>query len=164
MAGAARQVRKRVVQDGELTEVTEMITAGQAKAKSAGGRSRSTSPRKRKVTDTSNDDIDTQTPPLHRLKRRCKPPGDASSTTTTISDAITPRAGEEEGQMQQLKRSWLLRQRPSNPALYHCDPAAAEAADEAGIAGKKAWGGSHLCDECIGAEYRDPIEQDRPQD
>ncbi|THY38487.1 hypothetical protein D6C98_10355 [Aureobasidium pullulans] len=164
MAGAARQVRTRVVQDGELTEVTEMITAEQAKAKFAGGRSRSTSPRKRKVTDTTNDDIVAQTPPLHRPKRRCKPPGDASSTTATISDAITPRAGEEEGQMQQLKRSWLLRQRPDNPALYCCDPAAAEAADEAGIVGKEAWGGGHLCDECLGAEYRDPIEQDGPQD
>ncbi|KEQ57882.1 uncharacterized protein M437DRAFT_29481, partial [Aureobasidium melanogenum CBS 110374] len=58
MAGAARQVRTRVVQDGELTEVTELITAGQAKAKFAIGRSRSTSPRKRKVTDNGNDDAD----------------------------------------------------------------------------------------------------------
>jgi hypothetical protein len=32
MAGAACQVRTRVLQDGELTEVTETITAGQAKA------------------------------------------------------------------------------------------------------------------------------------
>jgi len=152
MAGAARQVRTRVVQDRELTEVTEMITAEQAKAKFAGGRSCSSSPRKQKVTDTTNDDIVAQTPLLHRPKRRCKPPGDA------------PRAGEEEGQMQQLKRSWLLRQRPDNPALHCCDPAAAEAADEAGIVGKEAWGGGHLCDECLGAEYRDPIEQDGPQD
>jgi hypothetical protein len=165
MAGAARQVRTRVVQDGELTEVMEMITAEQAKAKFAAGRSRSTSPRKRKVTDTENDNMDAQTPPLHRPKRRRNTSRDASpNTTTTISDAITPRAADEEGQMQQLKRSWLLRQRPRNPALYCCDPAAAEAADEAGIVGKKAWGGSHLCDECLGVEYRDPIEQDGPQD
>jgi len=94
MAGAARQVRTPVVQEGgEPTEVTEMITAGQAKAKFAGGRSRSTSSRKWKVTDTTNDDIDAQTPPLHRPKRRCKSSGDASSTTTTISDTITLRAG-----------------------------------------------------------------------
>jgi hypothetical protein len=162
MTGAARQVRTRVVQDGELTEITETITAGQAKAKFAGGRSRSTSPRKRKVTDTGDDNIDAQTPPSHRPKRRCKSPGDTSPTTTTISDAITPRADEE--RMQQLKRSWLLDQRPSNPDLYCCDPAAAEAAGEAGIVGKRAWGGSHLCDECLGVEYRDSTEEDGPQD
>ena len=164
MAGAARQVRMRVVQDGELTEVTETVTAEQANARFARGRSRSTSPRKRKVTDTGNDNIDAQTPPLHGTKRRRYISKDVSSTTTTISHAITPRADEEEGQIQQLKRSWLLRQRPGDPALYCCDPAAAEAADEAGIVGKKAWGGSHLCDECLGIEYRDPIEEDAPGD
>jgi hypothetical protein len=164
MTGAARQVRTRVLQDGELTEVTETITTGQAKAKFAGERSRSTSPHKRKVNDSTNDDIDTQTPPLHRPKRRCEPSGDALPTITPISDVITLRAGEEEEQIQRLKRSWLVFQRPENPALYCCDPAAAEAADEAGIVGKKAWGGSHLCDECLGVEYRDPIEQDGPRD
>ena len=74
------------------------------------------------------------------------------------------RAGEEEGQMRQLKRLCLLRQRPGDPALYCCDPAAAETADEAGILGRKAWGGSRLCDECLSVEHRDLIEQDGPQD
>jgi len=159
MVGAASQVRTREVQDGELTGITKMITTGQAKVRCAGGRSRSTSPRRGKVTDTTNDNIDAQILPLRRPKRRRKSPRDTASTTTTISDAITPRAGEEGERLQQLRRSWLLRQRPSNPALYFCDPAATEAADEAGIVGKKAWGGSQLCKECLGAEYRDPIEQ-----
>lgn len=55
---------------------------------------------------------------------------------------------------QQFKRTWIMQQRPSDPSLYCCDYNAAEAAAKAGIPGKRAWGGSHLCEECLGVEYR----------
>ncbi|TKA59822.1 hypothetical protein B0A49_14042 [Cryomyces minteri] len=57
--------------------------------------------------------------------------------------------------LQTFKRSWLLRQRPSDPSLYCCDYNTAEAAVKAGVLGKREWGGSHLCEECLGVEYRD---------
>ncbi|KAJ9633805.1 hypothetical protein H2199_009218 [Coniosporium tulheliwenetii] len=60
--------------------------------------------------------------------------------------------------LQQLKRSWILQQRPSDPSLYCCDYNAAEAAAKAGIPGKREWGGSYLCEECLGVEYRDEDE------
>ncbi|KAK5015469.1 hypothetical protein LTR60_002859 [Cryomyces antarcticus] len=62
--------------------------------------------------------------------------------------------------LQQLKRLWILRERPSDPSLYCCDYNAAEAAAKAGIVGKREWGGSHLCEECLGVEYRDEDNHD----
>ncbi|KAK4981093.1 hypothetical protein LTR28_006229 [Elasticomyces elasticus] len=59
-----------------------------------------------------------------------------------------------------LKRLWLLRQRPSDPSLYCCDYNAAEAAAKAGVLGKREWGGSHLCEECLGVEYCDESDHD----
>lgn len=56
---------------------------------------------------------------------------------------------------QKLKRSWLRHRRPSDPSLYCCDYNAAEAAAEAGVPGKREWGGGWLCEECLGVEYRD---------
>ncbi|KAK4977389.1 hypothetical protein LTR66_010734 [Elasticomyces elasticus] len=59
-----------------------------------------------------------------------------------------------------LKRLWLLRQRPSDPSLYCCDYNAAEAAAKAGVPGKREWGASHLCEECLGVEYCDESGHD----
>ena len=56
------------------------------------------------------------------------------------------------------RREWVRRRRPSNLDLYCCDYNAAEAAVKAGIPGKREHGGSHLCLECLGVEYRDDEE------
>lgn len=64
-------------------------------------------------------------------------------------------AGEDafEKYIVRLRRGHLIKNRPKNPDLYCCDYTRADELARRGIVGKRIWGGSHLCDECLGGEY-----------
>jgi hypothetical protein len=51
---------------------------------------------------------------------------------------------------------WIRSRRPSNPDLYCCHYASAEASAKAGLPGKPELDGRYLCFECLGVEYVDP--------
>ncbi|KAF1347470.1 hypothetical protein BDV97DRAFT_200627 [Delphinella strobiligena] len=181
--GAGRVVRMRTVVDNELTEVTRKIGVDETRSKFEIVRSRSTSPKKRKGVITANQPNDAEFWSSHRAKRRrklCEVTSDdpcciAASGSRSESQSLantspetpqTPpsacsaqsrhnhKAQHYIQEIEQLKRTWLLNQRPASRTLYCCDYSAAEAAVKAGISGKKEWGGSHLCEECLGVEYR----------
>jgi hypothetical protein len=56
------------------------------------------------------------------------------------------------------KQAWIHSHRPSNPDLYCCYYASAEAAAKAGLPGKPELDSRYLCFECLSVEYADAEE------
>lgn len=62
--------------------------------------------------------------------------------------------------MVQLNHTWLVRKRPHNPSLVCCNYNTAEENEKAGIPGPRKWGGTHLCEECLGIDYPDSVNEE----
>ncbi|GAB7354924.1 hypothetical protein MBLNU459_g5549t1 [Dothideomycetes sp. NU459] len=177
--GAGRVVRMRTVVDDELQEVTRKMGVEEARAKFGGGRSRSTSPKKRKGGTTALEPNDADSGSKRRRLHSTRTSDARQSMTASGGEpesrvdlsnspefptSLTPVSPEQQcsndeaqrlsPEIDHIKRAWLLEQRSTNLHNYCCDYYIAEVAAKTGVAGKKEWGGGHLCDECLGAEYR----------
>lgn len=178
-----RSVRLLIKEDGVIKEVVQTMKGNDLKE-----RRRSESPKKRKAASTSAQEHQVST--TRKRQRHCShsplrghrassAPFDAqhaatlksavsqsnSSTPTAFSppqiDRSQPAADPQVDSFEKMVQEHMLRGRPSDPALYCCDYRAVAAAEAAGIEGPKEYGGSHLCWECLGVEYRNEnIEAD----
>lgn len=176
--GVDRSVQLLVKEDGAFKEVVQTMNGNELRE-----RRRSESPKKRKAASASVQDQVSTTrkrqrhcshSPLrsHRVFSDSVPFDTQhttafksavsqwnSSTPTAFSasqmDTSQPAAEPQVDSFKKMVQEHLRRGRPSNPDLYCCDYRAAGAAAAAGIEGPKEFGGSHLCWECLGVEYRD---------
>lgn len=64
-------------------------------------------------------------------------------------------ANSERRRIEALRLAALKIQRPSNPLLVCCDFDAAVKAIAIGLEGPRKFGGTYLCLECLGAEYKE---------
>ncbi|KAJ9654759.1 hypothetical protein H2201_008950 [Coniosporium apollinis] len=104
------------------------------------------------------------TPPDSQKQHKPPETVEAPSAGTTYRSP-NPYAGiaeklAEKERLDKLRISWIRCQRPSNPDLICCDYNAASAAYKAGIQGRAKWGGSHLCEKCLGVEYAEDRDDD----
>lgn len=140
---------------------------------------RSSSPKKRGRPQESCDEAlpqaarESKRPRLHQPEPASllpslssPPPGKASPSThehtlatpELIASSTTSADGGETtecARIAKLRKEGLRARRPSDPSLFCCDYAAAEAAQAAGRDGPKKFGGAHLCLQCLGMDVRD---------
>ena len=90
----------------------------------------------------TQDEID------HTLQRK--------SRSAVLGISVVEEDDEEDKAIEALRLEWCRKQRPTDPQLICCDYNVAERRDELGLEGPREYGGSHLCLECLGVEYRDP--------
>jgi hypothetical protein len=101
---------------------------------------------------TKAEDLDINTYALSAI-----PTGDLKAPIA--ADGCLPNpSGNEDQRIREIKRQWIVKQRPPDRSLCCSDYSAAEAASKAGLPGKREYGGSHLCIDCRGLEYRDDPE------
>ena len=84
-----------------------------------------------------------------------RPHGVDSAINSFADGEQTWQTGEEafDTHIEHIRRRELLKMRPTDLGLYCCDYNRADALTRKGIRGKREWGGSYLCDECLGGEY-----------
>jgi hypothetical protein len=87
-----------------------------------------------------------------------------NTSKSSLDSVTTPpdKDMEEAARIAKLRRHALLQQRPTNPEIMCCDYTAAEKAAALGIEGKRAFGGAHLCLQCLGEEVRDEFDDLAP--
>lgn len=99
---------------------------------------------------TLQDDVHVHVKDNERL-----PPSDENAFDRHLESEWAGQAGEADfdEHIENLRRRQLLKRRPSDPSLYCCDYNRADMLTNRGVPGKREWGGSHLCEECLGGEY-----------
>ncbi|KAF8858817.1 hypothetical protein BDZ45DRAFT_689813 [Acephala macrosclerotiorum] len=116
-------------------------------------RSRSASPRKRKMTIPEEVQFTTKRVCLERNARRAvgtNQQDNSAYTSLTYTGTSLPGvcSSKSSAQLNIDWQEWIRSRRPSDPSLYCCDYNKAEAESREGIPGKPEWGGAYLCDQC----------------
>jgi hypothetical protein len=180
--GPERAVKVREQSDNGLYETVKTLDPAGFERMTAATRGRSSSPRKRKATDTlppisemkcfrkyfEHPEMQASTVALDCYLGEERTPSLSSNDGTSVQPHVTstllpncpePSQGQdfntedsEFERLSALRRRALRKGRPQDSTLLCCDYSLAEQANALGIPGKPEYGGGHLCSQCLGLE------------
>ena len=164
--GLSRKLRLRVeLEDGSMVKETKAVSGDELRKISNPPKQN-----KRKARSATNVENDDEGPPPSNYSLLSSPK-DTPSKNSSSNSSTTSRSSQSakssstpsitflhddtaDGDIKTLKRKMLKAQRPKDPKLLCCDYNKAERNTRLGRLGPRKYGGTHLCMQCIGLEYR----------